>query len=348
MEKFLELIEKADDNNPIKIAYKNNHRYYDDFVTVIKTFKQALTNKQFKELIDKFQLTKPFDQQRYLQTTSEITILYYILRYYNNSFKYEPKYNGGSNPECSFTYMHKTVNLEVKCPDLKNRIISENRNSLKLFAAERLPNHTEVINEISDIIKANLQNSEYSGVEETKRLDNKLKDYLVSSKKKFPVSDDSNFNILAISLDIISDLDEWYSYIFGDNGVFTNNSFVGEKYDNVDAILLTTPAAGHIRWDVFDKINVWNLEETVNLILLNPDREHSVTGEYYFQNIFQMFGSFTEDFFEFQIKLTKLEDEKWKYMKKSEILRNLRYLEFKDNDLQIITKFTDYLQNGHL
>lgn len=50
-------------------------------------------------------------------------------------------------------------------------------------------------------------------VEILDRLDNKLKDYLVLAQKKFPVSDSSNFNILVIAVDIISDMDEWYSYL---------------------------------------------------------------------------------------------------------------------------------------
>lgn len=129
LEKVLELIEKADDNYPLKIAHKNNHRYYYDFINVLKTFKQILSNKEFNQLVNKFQFEKPFNQQRYLQTVSEITILYYVLRYCNGKqkFIYEPKYNGGYNPECSFVYMDQTVNLEVKCPNLEKRLDSEKK-----------------------------------------------------------------------------------------------------------------------------------------------------------------------------------------------------------------------------
>ena len=78
-----------------------------------------------------------------------------------------------------------------------------------------------------------------------KRLDNKLKDYIISASNKFPTDSNNYFNILVVSLDIIADLDEWYSYIFGEGGVFTDGSFVSEDYNNVDAILLTTAEAGH-------------------------------------------------------------------------------------------------------
>lgn len=350
LEKVLGLIENADDNYPLKIAYKKQHRYYYDFVTVVKTFKQILSIKQFNELVDKFQLAKSFNQQRYLQTVSEITILYYVLRYCNaeHNFIYEPKYNGGYNPECSFAYMDKTVNLEVKCPNLEKRIEIQNKNTLKIFPAERISQHKEIINELSDIIKPKIQDSAYSGVEEEKRLDNKLKDYLISSQKKFPVSDNSNFNILAISLDIVSDLDEWYSYVFGNNGAFTHNSFISEKYDNVDAILLTTPACGHVRWEMYGKINVWSLEETVNILLLNPDREHSKTGDYYIKYGMSMFGELTKEFLMFQQKLDEQAKEKWRDIDDRDNIRDMRYIDYKIVDLQIVTEFMNYLKNGHL
>lgn len=345
LEKVIELIKKADDTYPLKIAYNKNHRYYNDFITVLKTFKQILSNKQFNELVNKFQFTKPFNQQRYLQTVSEITILYYVLHSYNKNdkFIYEPKYNGGYNPECSFVYMDKTVNLEVKCPNLEKRLNIEKRNTLKIFSAERIPNHEEVINELLAIIKPNIQDSDYIGVEEKNRLDNKLKDFLIHSQKKFPISDDSNFNILAISLDIVDDLDEWYSYIFGNNGAFTNNSFINEKYDNVDAILLTTPACSHINWEVYNKINVWNLEETVNILLLNPDRQHSKTEEYYIKYGIPMFGNITGEFFMF---LKNLDEQANKNLKNinNEFIRSIMYYEHKLTDLQIITEFMNYLK----
>lgn len=346
IENVIEFIEKADDNYPIKIAYKKKHRYYDDFISVLKKFEEIFSNKQFKELVSKFQFNKPFNQQRYLETVSEITILYYVLRHYNENSKfiYEPTYNGGYNPECSFVYINRTVNLEVKCPNLEKRLKSESRKTLKLFPAERIPNYKDIINELSGIIENRVQKDNYSGVEEETRLDNKLKDFLVHSQKKFPSSDDSNFNVLAISLDIISDLDEWYSYIFGNNGVFTNNSFVNQDYDNVDAILLTTPSCGHIRWEMYDKINVWNLEETINILLLNPNKEYSETGKYYIKYGISMFGHLTEEFMIFQQKLDEESNNKWKDIDDNELMSQLRYLEYKIIDLQIITEFIDYLK----
>lgn len=349
IERISELIKNADSCYPLKIAYLQQHRYYHDFINAMIIFKQKLSAKQFKELICKFQFAKPFNQQRYLQTVSEVTILYYVLckDNLNKNFMYEPKYNGGYNPECSFKFMDKTINLEVKCPDLEKRIESEKHNTLKIFPAERIPQREVIISELSSIINHQLQYSEYDRIEETKRLDNKLKDYLISSQKKFPGSDNSNFNILVISLDIISDLDEWYSYMLANDGIFTQNSFVSEKYDNVDAILLTTPVCGHTRWEMYDEINIWDLEETVNILLLNPDKEHSETGIYYFKHGISIFGDLTCAFLIFQKELDKQADEKWTNINKTKEVRYMRYIDQKIIDIQIITEFMNYLKNRH-
>lgn len=188
-----------------------------------------------------------------------------------------------------------------------------------------------------------MKKSDFSGIEVNAKIDNKLKDYLVSGQDKFPASDDNNFNILVIALDIISDVDEWYSYIYGSNGVFTKNTFVDESYDKVDAILLSTPVCGHKAWISLPNVNVWKLEETFNLILLHSDREHTETGKYYISDGIDLFGNLSRDFFIFQQKLDLKSEEKW-----SGYDGNLeyRYIEFKLTDLQIITEFTEYLKNN--
>lgn len=263
---------------------------------------------------------------------------------YNNQFKYEPKYNNGYNPECFFEFGGKIINLEVKCPNMDKRIEKEQRGTVKIYTAERIPDHQKIINELTNIIEPNLKSNGFSGVEEIHRMDNKLKDFLVSAQAKFPISEDSNFNILAISLDIISDLDEWYSYIFGNNGAFTNQSFIKEEYANVDAILLTTPVCGHIRWSCYDKINVWGLEETVNLLFLNPDRETSETGRFYFEEGLNLFGSLTKEFLIFQEKLDIQESKKWNSLQNYSWQD--RYFDFKNTDLKIISEFFEYLNSS--
>ena len=338
-----DLIKNTDDNHPLKQAYLCRHRYYTDFLNTMKIFQANLTKKEFDNILKKFQFNKAFDAQKYLQVVSEINVLYYILRFYNNHFKYEPKYNNGYNPECSFRFQDKTINLEVKCPNMKKRIEEEQRNTVKIFSAERISDHESIINEVKNIIMPNLKDLEFSGVEEISRMDNKLKDFLISAQAKFPASDDSNFNILAISLDIIPDLDEWYSYIWGQTGVFTDHTFVEENYESVDAILLTTPMCSHIRWSCNTENDMWKLEESINLLFLNPDRECSETGKFYFSEGMKIFGGLTYNFLCFQGELDKQEIKKYESEKYSPQDDPERYFSFKETDLHIITSFFNYL-----
>lgn len=338
------LLKNADNDFPLKQALLGGHRYYADFLNTMLVFKKNLTKKEYESVIKKFQFSKKYDMQKYMQIVSEINVLYYILRMYNNQFKYEPKYNNGYNPECSFEFGGKIINLEVKCPNMEKRIEEKQRGAVKIYTAERIPEHQTIINELTNIIETNIKSNGFSGVEEIHRMDNKLKDFLVSAQAKFPISKDSNFNILAISLDIISDLDEWYSYIFGNNGAFTNQSFIKEEYANVDAILLTTPVCGHIRWSCYDKINVWGLEETVNLLFLNPDREASETGRFYFEEGLNLFGSLTKEFLIFQEKLDIQESKKWNSLQNYSWQD--RYFDFKNTDLKIISEFFEYLNSS--
>ncbi|MCM3006323.1 hypothetical protein [Priestia koreensis] len=303
---MIELIENliinADEKHQLKQAYLNKHRYYTDFIDAMAELKENLTNKEFENFLKKFQFNKDYDRQRYLQTVSEVNVLYYVLRVHNNSFRYEPKYNKGYNPECSFEYRHKSMNIEVKCPNMEKRIAAEERDTLKIFSAERVPDYKSNVNDILELIGSNIENNGYSGLEELFRMDNKLKDFLKSAQDKFPISTNLNFNILAISLEIISDMDEWYSYIFGENGVFTQRSFVEEEYGNVDAILITTPACGHAGWCCYGEVNVWKLEETMSLLFLNPNREHTETGIFYITNGIELLGNLTGEFLSFQMK----------------------------------------------
>ncbi len=53
-------------------------------------------------------------------------------------------------------------------------------------------------------------------------------------------------------------MDKWYGYIFGDNGAFTENSYIVDNYENVDAIVLTNVVNAHTGW--FNYVcNVWDL-----------------------------------------------------------------------------------------
>lgn len=335
---MIEMIANGNEGFPLTKAYVMGHRYYTDFIEMMNYFNDNLLKEHYRSIEKKIIVGSSSDEQTYLQCMCELMVLYYVMRNYGDGqFKYEPKYNGGYNPECAFNYNQMTINIEVKCPNMKKRMEIESHDTLKIFSAERIAEHEIVVKELKDIISSNLENSGYSGVEEIPRMDNKMKDYLEHSQKKFPTGD-NYFNILAITLDIVNDLDEWYSYIFGDNGVFTKNSFVSSNYDNVDAVLLTTPVCGHRAWLNFGNINVWHLEETTNLLFLNPQKEYTDKGRFYFEHGMNIFGPLTKEFLIFQSQLDKSEEKLKPQFFKTD------YIHFKLTDLKICSEFFEYLE----
>ena len=59
----------------------------------------------------------------------------------------------------------------------------ESYHTWKIFAAERIPQHKEVIYKLEGIIAENIEASKYFRIEEIPRMDNKPKDYLEHSQK---------------------------------------------------------------------------------------------------------------------------------------------------------------------
>ena len=336
VQRIEDFIQNNDSIFPLTVAYKNGSRFYSDFIAMIKTFEANLFEKEQDNIYNKIATAYSInDVQVYLQCNCELMVLYYILRKFNTGFKYEPKYNGNYNPECSFEHKGVVVNIEVKTPNYSKRIAQENSNSLKFFAAERIPDKQAVIEELSGMI--NLDDTDYEGVEELSRLDNKLKDYLEHSQKKFPNGDDY-FNILVIVLQTISDLDEWYSYIFGEKGAFTESSFIESNYENVDSILLCSPINGIIGGEKYYNTNVWYLEKSLSILLFDDRKAktNKVKLQYYANNAIYFFGAYSRSFFDFTRMLSEYTPDS---------LTKEEYAIYKQIDLAIISEYYKYLQN---
>lgn len=301
----ISIVENSKVTHPIAMAASKGTRYWNDFLQVTEDYKKFLSEQEYNDFLIKSQLDCKISMGQYLQFSSEVTVVDYIIRNYNE-FKNEPKYNGGKNPECSFKYKERIVNIEVKCPDFTKRIKQENSEGVKIFAAERFPNKDDCV-QIQKFIESNIADGHH--IQTIDRMDNKLKDYLISAHNKFPVSDFMNFNILVIAVDIIQDMDEWYSYLFGENGVFTEESFIKDDYSNVDAVLLTNVQHGHMGAGVNLNINCWHLENYVSLLFLDPRKENSNgLGKYYRDAAIDLFGELTSNFLSFQLELDENND----------------------------------------
>lgn len=332
VQRIEELIQNNTTNFPLTVAYKNGSRFYSDFIDMIKAFEENLSEKEQDSIYNKIVIAYSTDDvQVYHQCNCELIVLYFILRKYNSKFKYEPKYNGNYNPECSFEHNDVVVNIEVKTPDYSNRIEQENTDKIKIYLPERIPIKKTEKGEKCAIDQFNESSS---NAEIIKRMDCKLKDFLEHSQKKFPYVE-VYFNILVIALETTHDADEWYTYILGDTGAFTDSSYVKSNYENVDAILLCTPIAGINAWKKNPNTNVWYLENTINVLILDPRKENNSKGKYYFDGAIDMFGDFTKEFVCYLQELDK---------NVPDVLTPEDYLIHKQFDLSIITHYVEQLE----
>ncbi len=334
--------------HPIAEAAANGNRYWNDFFQVTEDYKKALSEQEYDRFLDKSRLDCVIRMDQYLQFSSEITIVDYVIRTYGK-FINEPRYNDKKNPECSFEYEGRTINIEVKCPDITNRIKQESSEGIKVYAAERFPNKDDY-NHSKKFIESIIKDGH--DIQTIDRMDNKLKDYLTSAHQKFPISDLSNFNILVIAVDIIQDMDEWYSYLFGEYGAFTKRTYIKDDYSNVDAVLLTNVQHGHMGSDVDLNINCWHLENYVSLLFLDPRKqEYNVKGEYYSEAALDLFGGLTRNFLSFQFKLDQDNNIRENKINEVDLDENQKkalsyflYTEDKIIDLQIISEWVKTLK----
>lgn len=340
---IISIVENSKVTHPIAMAASKGTRYWNDFWQVTEDYKKVLSEQEYHNFLIKSRLDCKISMEQYLQFSSEVTIVDYIIRNYNE-FRNEPKYNGDKNPECSFKYKGRIVNIEVKCPDFTKRIKQESSEGIKTIAAERFLNKDDYV-QTQKFIESNIADRHH--IQTIDRMDNKLKDYLISAHKKFPVSDLTNFNILVIALDIIKDMDEWYSYLFGETGVFTNRTFIKDDYSNVDAVLLTNVQHGHMGTDVNLNINCWHLENYVSLLFLDSRKVNSNgLGKYYRDNAIDLFGELTFDFLSFQLELDKNNEIRDSEISKLGLDKNQKrvlldnlYINDKIISLQIISKW---------
>ena len=294
------IIENPNIKHPLTSEMSLEGKYGKDFQSALQDFKPVLTEKEFNRLLKKTQLGPINTLNQHLQFSAEFTVVYYIIRNYRG-FKYEPQYNGKKNPECSFEYEGRTINVEVKCPDFSKRIDQESVEGIKSYAVDRLPTKEAYSQTIKTMEKSGVH------IQSMDRLDNKLKDFLISAHSKFPDSNILNFNVLVIALETNSDMDEWYSYLSGPKGAFTDSSYITENYSNVDAVLITNLQAGHHAIDNGQDINRWKLENYISLLFLNPLKEKCYgLGDYYKNKAIDLFGMQTRDFLQFLKELDEI------------------------------------------
>jgi hypothetical protein len=240
-----------------------------------------LANKQKRSLFKDLQIEgSDFDEAKYLQAACETSIAAYFAKTYGDTFVYEPKVNPPKDVDCGFELNGKTYNIEVKCPYFSKKNEIDSSNSFKIGAFGRLIDFEDVVSNLKGVFdpESNPAADPDKPLITQQHMDNKLKDYLVSAHGKFKESTGPNeLNVLAVCCADWTDMQKWFFYMYGHQGLFTSESFYPfEEYKNVDVVILTNLYHRHHEYQSKDKIKGhWDFSKSFNLIFSNPLRREN-------------------------------------------------------------------------
>jgi ribosomal protein L31E len=241
---------------------KNMEQIYIDDLINSTIFKKEQKNMENK-------ISSIINYNNFFEVTTEFSVLNSFSN--QHKFVYEPTtQTNHKNPECSFEYEGKVINIECKSRNLPSN--SEGNNVLKIIPLNRSPLKLQMSEAIKEINK-HLSVS----TEEVKLNDNKLKDYLDSFSGKVKGDRENDINILFISLSSTTEMDNYYNYLHNiTSGIFTNSSFIKkdnnqiQTYDSIDGVVLIDLKKNHDGSIVSD---CWKINKNNSAVfILNPNK----------------------------------------------------------------------------
>jgi hypothetical protein len=268
-------LKKIEIKNPYLNGVTEIEKNYKDELNIsITKLLPHLSSRQQKELLEKkLQINSDdFKESQYLQAACEITICSYLAEKFSETFEYEPKLNPPKDVDCSFSEGGTQYNIEIKCADYaENNAINESP-SFRIGFFGRMPNIEGVIRDLNQAFE---HTKDSKPLVKQQHMDNKLKSFLESAHSKFsPEPKQDQLNILAVCCDTAIDMQKWYSYLFGNEGLFTKTSYADvETYKLVDVVYFTNIYHRHYSYPSKSKISAhWSLDNSFNFIVSNPFR----------------------------------------------------------------------------
>jgi len=304
-----EIIKKISDSSHYLLKSKDEQsEYYANFTKVILPLKEKLTEKQFEDLlINKLQMKNAsFDEKAFIQIACETTVNAYFARKYPTSFAYEKKLKltNKKNVECQVRSYYFTYNIEVKCADFEAKEKIENQDSFKFSTYGRIDDYKEAMKEIGEMM---IEGQKRKGdvpkpLLEQRKMDNNLKDFLISANEKFDsIPNENEVNILVVCCGDANDIQHWHNYMYAPTGLFTRNSFYNPKeYTRVDIVVLTNIYHRHYKY--FEKLHLednWNFDSAFNLAFSNPFR--SMNKEDSIKHFLKVFPHYTYELEKFKL-----------------------------------------------
>ncbi|HDS1693031.1 hypothetical protein [Pseudomonas putida] len=248
--------------------------YQNDLHQLLEKLTPFLSTKKLRNLRESKLRPNPqsFSEKQYLQTACELTVCGHFAAAYPDTFKYEPALNPPKDVDCSFGVEGVTYNIEVKCADYTKAQAIDGQDAFKISFLGRHPDFLTLRDQLAPIFETP---EDGKPLVVQQNMDNKMKDYLESAHQKFSSTPtDDAVNILAVCCDTPQDMQKWYHYLIGAEGLFTQESFTPQAaYSRVDAVYLTN--LYHRHKDYSSKSNIsnhWSLSDSFGFIVSNPFR----------------------------------------------------------------------------
>jgi hypothetical protein len=163
------------------------------------------------------------------------------------------------------------VSMEIKCA--VERLPSPESYVVK--TAGRLPDRLQTVEKLQSLFEGSRSGNR---LELAKNKDNTMKDFLVNANKKFaPKPTYNQLNVLLIACGNEGNIQDWWHYLYGGEGLFTNDSFhPPEEFALVDVLILSN--LKYLHSEAYQYHN-WTLQNAFLLPFVNRHRRQSLVSE---------------------------------------------------------------------
>lgn len=314
-----QVVEEINENEFHPLHRFCSYNYYTDFFSMAEIlFAHGYfnTQKERKSFFNRMQFNSKFSEMRYYQGVSELLFIYFALDH-QLTFVTDKKLllNSNNDIDLQITDNGFHYNVEIKCPafDVCNSPEILKIDPLFRTVTDKELYKREMSKALNEVAQPVIKNSDgrFKGYKIKKIADEKLRDFLKSGQSKFPASDNTSINILAIAVPI-TNLENYWAYLYNAfSGLFvkSNNGICPPTdYDKIDVVYLTALVTGHTKPK--DTYNSWKLSSYCNLLCKNPFSRKYQNGFYEgYKSALELFPNSTSCFEEFYSGVSESADK---------------------------------------
>ena len=209
----------------------------------------------------------------YLQSAAELSIQNHLkIEKRAKCFEINKPVNPPKDVDAYYEVGATRVSLEVKCPE-EVELSPETYTMTTVGRVSNYQDHQERFRELKNVFDSPIQSLMH-----TKNKDNTLKSFLVESHNKLsPSSSVDDLNVLFVACGNCGNVQDWYSYLYGGEGLFTSQSFYPTvEYKLVDVVVVSNLKYSHIH---AQESHDWTLRNVFLLPFVNPHGRASAVSE---------------------------------------------------------------------